>query len=186
MSYGKLIPELGSHKRSHYGFVNETAVRVGAGMMMTVGVITFLGVYYAQQYTTALIVVSIFWIDFLLKVIDPRFSPIGRVAHRLVRHKPVVRVGAIQKRFARAMGLFMATLVLGMLLYRHFMPGVAVLPERGALTPPMRLCVICLSLMWLEAILGYCVGCQIFAWLVKHKFMKNSDHQNCPDNVCSL
>jgi hypothetical protein len=64
MSYGTLIPELGSHKRSHYGFVNETAIRVGAGIMMTIGLITFLSVYFAENYTFALIVVSLFWLDF--------------------------------------------------------------------------------------------------------------------------
>lgn len=186
MPYWKLIPELGSRKKSHYWFVNETAIRVGAGIMFTIGFFTFLSVYYAGAYDMALYVVGVFWLDFLLKVIDPRLSIFGTIAHFLTRHKEPVRVGAIQKRFARGIGLVFASVVLAMLIKHNFFMDVSHQSIYGVITPPMILCIICLAFMWLEAILGYCVGCKIFEFLIKHKFMNNHDHQTCPDGSCSL
>ena len=36
---------------------------------------------------------------------------------------------------------------------------------RGPL--PRTICLICLTLMWLESVLGLCVGCEIHALLVR-------------------
>ena len=69
--YGTAVPELGSRKKSLYGFVNETAVRVGAAILFTIGFFTFLSVLYAGKYHMAMYVVGFFWFDFLLKVMNP-------------------------------------------------------------------------------------------------------------------
>lgn len=117
--YGTPVRELGSHKKSTYGFVNETAVRTGAAIMFTIGFSTFLSVLYAGKYHMAMVVVGFFWIDFLLKVIHPKYSFVGKVAGLLTKHKPVQRVGAVQKRFAWAIGLVLSGIVLSMLVYRN-------------------------------------------------------------------
>lgn len=185
MSYGKIIPSLWSRKHAHYGFVNETAIRVGASIMFTLGLFTFLSVYYAGKYNLALIMVGFFWVDFLLKVINPQFSPIAQIAKFLVRHKDPVWVGAIQKRFARTIGLILSSIVFSALIYRVIIrEDLSHIAE--ALSRPMYICMVCLIFMWLEASLWLCVWCRIFSFLVKHKFLRNSDHQTCPDDQCSL
>lgn len=185
MSYGRLIPSLWSRKHAHYGFVNETAIRVGASLMFTIGFFTFLSVYYAGKYNLALVVVGCFWIDFVLKVINPQFSPIAQIAKFLVRHKDPVWVGAIQKRFARTIGLILSSIVFSALIYRVIIIGdLSHIAE--TLSRPMYICMICLVFMRLEAVLWLCAWCHIFSFLVKHKFLRNSDHQTCPDDQCSL
>jgi hypothetical protein len=177
---------LGSRKKSHYGFVNETAIRVGAGIMFTIWFFTFLSVFYAGKYDMALYVVGTFWLDFLLKVINPDWSIFGNIARFLTKHKEPVRVWAIQKRFAWSIGLVFASVVFAMLIKHNFFMDISHQQVYGTITPPMILCLICLVFMWLEAIMGYCVGCKIFEFLVHHKIMKNKDHQTCPDGACSL
>ncbi len=186
MSYWTRIPSLWSRKTSKYGFVNEVEVRIGAGLMFTVWLFTFLSVYYAGHYDFALIVVAIFWLDFLLKVINPAYSPVGKIANIINLTKEPIRVWAIQKRFARSIGLAMSSIVLMMLMKHNFFMNASHHMPYGMTTPPMILCLICLLFMWLESILWYCVGCTIFEYLVQHKILKNTDHQTCPDGHCSL
>jgi hypothetical protein len=186
MSYWKLIPSLWSKKNSNYGFVNEVQVRIWAGLMFTVWFFTFLSVYYAGKYDLALVVVAIFWLDFVLKVINPRYSLVGKIANMINLTKEPVRVGAIQKRFARALWLTMSSVVLIMLIKHNFFMDASHQMLYGTITPPMILCLVCLSLMWLESILWYCVGCSIFEYLVDKKILKNTDNQSCPDGHCSL
>lgn len=185
MAYGVLLPSMGSRKKSAYGFVNETAIRVGAGIMFTIGLFTFLSVYYAGKYELVLIIVWIFWLDFVLKVINPQFSIIGNIAKFLVRHKEPVWVGAIQKRFAWMIGLMMSSVVFVALINRVVIHhNLHYIPE--TISWPMYFCIVCLAFMWLESVLWRCAGCKIFEFLVKHGIMKNKDHQNCPDGECEL
>lgn len=186
MAYWKLIPELGSRKKSSYWFVNETAIRVGAGIMFTIGFFIFLSVYYAGKYEMALYIVWLFWMDFLLKVVNPDWSIFGNIAKYLTRHKEPVRVWAIQKRFAWSIGLLFASVVVVMLIKHNYFMDASHQQIYGNITPPMVLCMICLIFMRLEAIMGYCVGCKIFEYLVHHKIMRNKDNQTCPDGTCSL
>ncbi len=123
--------------------------------MFTIGFFTFLSVYYAGTYHLALVVVGCFWIDFVLKVINPQFSPIAQIAKFLVRHKDPVWVGAIQKRFARTIGLILSSIVFSALIYRVIIIGdLSHIAE--TLSRPMYICVICLLFMRLEAVLGRC------------------------------
>lgn len=127
MTYGKLLFDQGSTPQSRYGFVNETQIRLGAGIMFTLGFFTFLVTYYTQEYTLALVVVAFFWLDFLLKVINPRYSLIGKIAHLFTKNKEKLWVGAIQKRFAWSIGLFLSSMVLIALASRFLLNTEAVL-----------------------------------------------------------
>jgi hypothetical protein len=40
--------------------------------------------------------------------------------------------------------------------------------------------------MWSESVVGYCVGCSLYAWLVKKGWMKSYKWQNCADGNCSI
>lgn len=184
MTYGKHIPEMGSHKHSQYGFVNETAIRATASSMFTIGFFTILNVYYTHNYEWALVVVSIFRLDFLLKVINPRYSFFNQRGHFLTRNKPIIRVWAIQKRFARTIGLVISSCVLFFLIVHIQQWHTS--DTHGFRVTPSFLCITCLIFMRLEGVMGRCAGCAIFEFLVKHKFMSNKDHQNCVDDQCSL
>lgn len=185
MSYWKLIPSLWSRKNSTYWFVNETQIRIWAGIMFTVWLFTFLSVYYAGKYELALVVVGVFWLDFLLKVINPKYSLIWMIARQLSQYKETQRVWAIQKRFARWIGLVLSSIVLWALINRVIIHDTTThIPE--TLSRPMYICIVCLVFMRLEAILWRCAGCKVFECLVNKKLIKNTDNQTCPDGHCSL
>jgi mannose/fructose/N-acetylgalactosamine-specific phosphotransferase system component IID len=34
------------------------------------------------------------------------------------------------------------------------------------MNPTIIVCLLCIVFMWLESVVGYCVGCHIYKWLV--------------------
>jgi hypothetical protein len=56
---------------------------------------------------------------------------------------------------------------------------------RGTL--PRTLCLTCLTLMWMESALGLCLGCKIYAWLVRHGWKdRDAEIEVCAGGVCAL
>jgi hypothetical protein len=52
---------------------------------------------------------------------------------------------------------------------------------------PRSLCLVCLTLMWLESVLGLCLGCQLYALLVRRGWKEaDSEYEVCADGVCQL
>lgn len=192
MTYGTHIPDLMIDGRpAPYGVVNEREIRAAAGLMLVLGMTALFGVVYNQNIVFAFWVVLAFWIDFVLKVlIGPEWSYIGRVAALIVRKQRPEYVGAIQKRFAWSIGLMLSSVVL-FLIARivFFSDGVCGGPALG-ISPcflPMLLCGVCLFFMWLESAAGICVGCQIYAWLIKRGVIAAPEYAPaCPGGVCSL
>ena len=82
-------------------------------------------------------------------------SPTGLVAGWLTRRQPPQWVSAKPKRFAWTLGLGMA---LAMTVVTN--DGI-----HGAW--PRTICLICLALMWLEAVLGLCLGCELYGLMVR-------------------
>ena len=56
---------------------------------------------------------------------------------------------------------------------------------RGTL--PRTICAICLTLMWMESVLGLCVGCKIHALLVRRGWTtKDPAFEVCAHGVCEV
>ena len=52
---------------------------------------------------------------------------------------------------------------------------------------PRTLCLICLTLMWLESVLGLCAGCQLHAFLVRRGWMsKDPNYEICAGGACDI
>lgn len=80
---------------------------------------------------------------------------------------------ATPKRFAWTLGLTMA---LAMTVITN--SGI-----RGYL--PRTICLICLTLMWLESALGLCVGCKIYGLLVRRGWIAlGTGDESCADGYC--
>jgi hypothetical protein len=93
----------------------------------------------------------------------------------MVGHKRPRWVAAAPKRFAWSMGLVMA---LAMTIITN--SGI-----RGYL--PRTMCLICLTLMWLESSLGLCLGCKIHALLVKGGWTSyDPEFDLCADGTCEV
>jgi len=135
---------------------NETEVRAAAGLTMVTGAVAFSYAYFDKQYVPLQVVASLFFVEFLIRVtVGLRYSPFGALAHAMTRRRTPDWVSARPKRFAWSLGLAMA---LAMTVITNI--GI-----RGYL--PRTMCLICLTLMWMESALGLCLGCKIYGLMVR-------------------
>jgi hypothetical protein len=150
--------------------VDETAVRAAAGLTMVIGAVAFAYAYFAKQYVPLQVVSSLFFVEFLARTTTGlRYSPIGVIAGAMTRGQPPAWVSAQPKRFAWTLGRGMA---LAMTVITN--SGL-----RGYL--PRTMCLICLTLMWMESALGLCLGCKIHGLLARRGWVVN---ELCVDGSC--
>jgi hypothetical protein len=138
------------------GVFNEVEVRAAAGLTMVTGAVAFAYAYFDKQYVPLQIVASLFFVEFLIRVmVGLQFSPFGVAAGVITRGRAPEWVSARPKRFAWSLGLAMA----------FAMTIITNVGIRGYL--PRAMCLICLTLMWMESALGLCLGCKIHGLLVR-------------------
>ena len=136
--------------------VNEHVVRAAAGTTMAMGAVAFSYAYFDKRYGPLQVVATFFFVEFLLRVsIGISRSPVGLLAGWMTHRQPPEWVSAKPKRFAWTLGLVMSA---SMAVITNY--GI-----RGWL--PRSICLICLALMWLESVLGLCLGCEVHGLLVR-------------------
>ena len=116
-----------------------------------------------------------------MTVITSRLSPTILISTFLARKTPPVWKPLAPKRFAWSIG---ATLIAVCLVFFNPVPvaefvnklaGHTILPETVSFMPywiPLILVWVCLGFMWMETVLGFCVGCKIHALFVKLGILK--------------
>ncbi|HXO08153.1 MAG TPA: DUF4395 domain-containing protein [Solirubrobacteraceae bacterium] len=153
--------------------VDENEARAAAGLTLVMGAVAFSYAYFAKQYLPLQITASLFLVEFTVRVTAGlRYSPFGIVARAITLHRSPEWVSAKPKRFAWTLGLAMA----------FAMTVITNVGIRGAL--PRTMCLICLSLMWMESVLGLCLGCKIHNALVRWGWMKKYAIELCADRSC--
>ncbi len=158
------------------GVFNEVEVRIAAGITMAMGAIVFAFANWEKVFAPIQIVTTFFFIEFLARVtLGFHRSPVGIVSRRLTRKHPAQWVSAKPKRFAWTLGMVLS----------FSMMVITNAEIRGAL--PRTICLICLVLMWMESVLGICLGCQIHVVLVRLGWTtKDEDYEICAGGVCEL
>jgi hypothetical protein len=144
--------------------VNEKAARVVAGTVLLTVVVIF-----ATGWLWLLVPLAYgFWARVLT---GPTLSPLGWTAQNVIapRLGPKKPVPGPPKRFAQGMGAAMATvaLVLALVLDDHTAAYVVLalfIPAAG-----------------LESIFGYCLGCKVFAGLMRVGVIPESACVECAD-----
>ena len=177
LDFGQRIPGLIVDGREmHAAVFDENEVRAAAGLTMVVGAVAFAFAYFEAEYIPLQIAATFFFVEFLVRVTSGlHHSPMGIVAHALTRGHPVDWVSAKPKRFAWSLGLGMS----------FAMTVITNSGVRGVL--PRTICLICLTLMWLESVLGLCVGCRIHALLVRRGWAtKDPEYEICSQGACEL
>jgi Domain of unknown function (DUF4395) len=174
--FGSIPDPAADGGRPRAAIVNENEVRAAAGLTMVIGAVAFSYAYFTHQYVPLQAVASLFFLEFLLRVTAGlRFSPIGVVARAITLDQTPLWVSAQPKRFAWTLGLAMT----------GAMTVITNSGIRGLL--PRTICLICLTLMWLESALGLCLGCRIYALLVGRGWMPRSVvNAMCPGGVCDV
>jgi hypothetical protein len=154
---------------------NETEVRAAAGLTMAIGAVAFSFAYFRHEYIPLQAVASFFTLEFIVRLtVGLRYSPAGWVSRMLTADKPVEWVSARPKRFAWTLGVMMAG-------------SMAVITNIGIRGwTPRSICLVCLALMWLESVVGLCVGCKLHAFLVRRGWRSPDPDLVCAGGVCEV
>ncbi len=162
-AYGEKVP--GYEVR----VLNEREARAAAGILF-VG--AFIGLTNGVMLGTARFseyFVTFFMIDFIIRVIQPRYSPSLLLGRLFVRNQKPEYVGATQKRFAWAIGAIIAIPMFYYLVI-NFEPN------------PMKVfvCLICMFLLFFESAFSICLGCKLF------NLFSKTQAKYCPGGVCEI
>lgn len=177
MSYGITIEGLSSHGHPvRAGVFDENQVRAAAGITLALGAAAFVFAYFDKVYVPIQAVTTLFFVDFLVRVTAGiHRSPLGVIAGWITRRRAAEWVSAQPKRFAWTLGLVMS---FAMMVITN--SGI-----RGAL--PMSICLICLALMWMESVLGLCLGCETYALMVRRGWVRRDEaFEICSGGACAI
>ena len=160
----------------HAAVFDEHQVRAAAGLTMVAGAVAFAFAYFDRNYTPLQVVTCVFFVEFLIRLtLGLRYSPAGVLARPMLGDRAPQWVSAKPKRFAWTIGLALSG---SMVIITN--SGI-----RGLL--PRTICLICLTMMWLESVLGICLGCELHARLVRRGWTsKDPAFEVCANGVCEL
>lgn len=148
--------------------LNEREIRAAAGILFLCTLLSFLLILFTNNFVPVKYLITLFFIDFLIRVfINPRFAPMLIIGRLIVSGQTPEYVGARQKRFAWAVGLFLSATMFTFLVWVN-----AYSPITGIT------CLICLIFLFFESAFGICLACKFYSLLFKEKA------QYCPGEVC--
>ena len=149
--------------------LNEREARAGAGILFALGLLSLMNAVALGHVIVTKTFISFFTLDFLIRVIQPRYSPSLLIGRFFVQNQRPEYVGATQKRFAWGIGLLLA-IPMFYLLVIDFQPN------------PIKVlvCIICLLLLFFESAFSICVGCKLF------ELFKKDPVTHCPGGVCEV
>ncbi len=150
--------------------LNEREARAGAGLLFMFAMVSFLNSYLVHDFTFTKIFVTVFMVDFFIRIfINPNYAPSLILGRLFIQHQTPEYVGAPQKRFAWAIGFTLSVVMFFMIVIFEIMTPVKIV-----------ICLLCLALLFSETAFGICLGC-----IVYHLVYKKSPHY-CPGDVCEM
>lgn len=136
---------------------------------------------YDYSFQSLILIYVLFEMLSTMFITTTRFSPTVLISCFLARNKPVVWKPLVPKRFAWSLG---SSFII--VCWVYFNPevfagwvnglfGAGLSTTENYMTDwiPVTLVWICLVFMWMEAVLGFCVGCKIHSLLVKLKVFED-------------
>jgi len=149
--------------------LNEREARAAAGILFAFGLLSLTNSIMLGHIIFSKVFVAFFTFDFLIRVMNPSYSPSLLLGRFFVQNQVPEYVGATQKRFAWAIGLFLAVpMFYTLVLY----------PQANILK--VIICVACLLLLITESAFSICAGCALYTFIKKEKAT------NCPGGVCEI
>ena len=149
--------------------INEREARAAAGILFMLGMIViFVGIGY-NHIIVARVYLAFMFIDFTARIISPKYSPSLLLGKFIVRNQRPDYTGGLQKRFAWTLGWFISLPMMWWFVIHWDITFYKVL-----------ICVLCLTLMFLEAAFSVCVGCIIYKAIIRE------DPRYCPNGSCEI
>jgi hypothetical protein len=162
----------------NFKVLNERVVRGSSGVMLLIGFIAFIYGFIIKQYIVLPYLSGFLAFSFFVAVfINPKFSPTVIISWLFVRKQSALPIGAIQKKFAWSLGLGLSTII--------FILSLFLLSDETMFDSVCMLCIVCLSLLFLETVFGICVGCQLYHLSVRLKLIPApKEKPNCMGDAC--
>jgi len=163
----------------NYKVLNERIVRGSSGIMLLIAFIAFIYGFIIKDYIVLPYLTGFLAFNFFVAVfINPKFSPIIFISWLILKKQSPLPIGAIQKRFAWSLGLGLTLTI--------FVLSLFLLSDESYFDPVCMLCLICISLLYLETVFGICVGCQLYHLSVRLKLIPASKEKpNCMGDACN-
>lgn len=160
--------------------VDERVWRASAGIMLFMAIIAAINGFILKNYIVIPYVSGFLMLNFLIGVfINPKFSPTVFLGKVFTYRQSPLPIGAVQKRFAWSLGLFLSTLI--------FILSFFLLKDESYFTPICQLCLICILLLYVETAFGICVGCKIYYLFIRLKIIKKPEvDPNCMGDACEV
>ena len=150
--------------------LNEREARAGAGLLFMFAMISFLNSYLLHDFTFTKIFVTIFMVDFFIRIfINPKYAPSLILGRIFIQNQTPEYVGAPQKRFAWGIGFLLSVVMFFMIVIFEIMTPIKI-----------AICLLCLALLFSETAFSICLGCIVYHWVYK----KNPHY--CPGDVCEI
>ncbi len=149
--------------------LNEREVRAGAGILFFFSLTVFLGAWHADQLLPGQMMIVAFFVDFLIRVFNPCFSPSLILGRIVVAHQTPEYTAASPKRFAWWIGLGLASIMLVTIVFMHNMSLLN-----------FAICGVCIVLLFMESSFGICLGCIVYNKLLKQEMTL------CAGGVCEI
>jgi len=151
------------------GVLNDREVRAAAGIMFMLGMIViFVGIGY-NHTMVARVYLTLVFLDLTIRLFNPSYAPFMLLGRFFVRNQKPEYVGAMQKRFAWLLGWIIFLPMMNWFVLHWDITFYKVL-----------LCILCLSVIFLESAFGICVGCKLYTLFLR----KKASH--CPGGVCEI
>lgn len=157
--------------------LNEREARAGAGILFLLGFISFVNCMATKSLLITQIFIGVFLLEFTLRVwVNPKYAPSLIMGRYMVNNQVPEYVGASQKRFAWGLGLAIAIVLFALTI---LFPSSTPIGEESVHNALIGLCcMVCLVLLYFEAVFGICIGCKIY-----NTFHKD-EAKYCPGGVC--
>jgi len=149
--------------------INEREARAAAGILFAFGMLSLTNAVMLHHGIVTRYFISFFTLDFIIRVINPSYSPSMLLGRFFVQNQTPEYVGAAQKRFAWSLGLLLALPMFYYLVINWQPNPIKVL-----------ICAICLLLLIFESAFSICLGCKIYNLVMPQKA------SHCPGGVCEI
>jgi len=157
-------------KVSEYDYlvINEREARASAGVMFLLGLVSLFSVYIFRTLIWAELFSMTFIFEFFMRTfVNPKYAPYMLIANLVVYNQTPDWVEAKPKKFAWSLGM-----ILGAIMAYYIFFDVISLVR-------LSICLLCLTLLFLESAFGICLGCLLYKQL-------NMKLYNCPGGVCAV
>ena len=150
--------------------LNEREARAGAGILLLPAIVSFLNAYVTHDFLFTQIFITIFMVDFTIRVlINPKFAPTLILGRIIVQKQKPEYVGAMQKRFAWSIGLILSVVMFVIVVILELMTPIKI-----------AICLLCIALLFSETAFGICLGCIIYNYIFKEPA------KYCPGGSCEI